>query len=1151
TGILPVSWHGLPAQLAARSAVHGRDARATLRAVEKVRCARRMPPHLTFWTARPDAHRGTGILPVSWHGLPAQLAARSAVHGRDARATPDARATRAAFFVARVARRRMVCVGLFFSPPMQLRLLARFAASTALAFSFAAALAAADSVPADLVLTRFSGPDLTPCVATLCVSASGEVYAGVDLNGSLGKGPGKGRIVKLLDTDHDGIADRHTIFAPIDNVRGLIAIGTKVFALHTNHGADGRATGMNLVVFEDNDRDGVADGPPRVLVSGICVAKAINDRGTDHSTNGIRMGIDGWIYIAVGDFGFHDATGTDGVKRTLLGGGVARVRPDGTELELYTTGARNIYDVAIDPFMNLFTRDNTNDGGGWNVRFAHHLQSAEYGYPRLFKNFATELLPALEDVGGGSGVGAVFLSEPTWPAKYNDQPLMADWGRKAIYLHRLTPDGATFTQKVEDFAQISQVTDLDVDPAGQIFVGAWDGAGFKGDPGKGYVGRITPKGWTYRAPADFAAAKPADLVALLASASATTRFYAQQELLARPAAVGVAAKPALTALVKKSTQALAGRVAALFTLAQIETDPRVLLALGEDDALREFAVRAATDRLPRLAVTKLSLTPFTNTLQAGTPRQRAAAAVALGRLGQPEAAAALLAVAFTKPDDRDDGNFTQKDTLKGNRASRLTLPTTPGQELRFHLESTDTIGETVQIALSEAAFTLADGKTVSLASLTPRSGRATVVAPAAAENSDAAAAAAAASAKGGDGKKKGKGGGGAGGAGGPSGPTVTLSGPPLVIYAVPAGAVSFAARAVNASRNTDSSAEFFASAGRAGATVSTAFAPRHATPNSGIVVPHLAAHALMNLRAVDACLAAVGTPREDLALWALSGLHELAAADGLIARLRPDMAPALRDKLLTTLARLYHQETPFDGLSWWSTRPDTRGPYYRPITWAASPRIAEALERATVGATPAQLDFLAGLNDRHRLGLAKLGTREVAAKALVAPTVDLAKIAAQKGAVGTTPLEDVLLAVDKLPANAARGEALFAQQGCVACHALKPGGAVLGPFMGQIGSIMNRTQIATAILRPSDTIAQGFQTVSLTLKDGTTRVGFATETTAEKIVLRDMAGAVTTVATANVKEEKHLPVSVMPEGLANALSLEDFAALVHFLAAQK
>ncbi len=997
----------------------------------------------------------------------------------------------------------------------------------------AAPLAAADTLPADLELKRFSGPDVTPCVACLCVSAQGEVYAGVDLNGSLGKGPGKGRIVKLIDRDHDGVADSHTLFANIDNPRGLLAIGTRVYVLHTHFGPDGKATGMNLAVLEDADHDGIADGPAKVLVKGICVSKAINDRGTDHSTNGIRMGIDGWIYIAVGDFGFHDATGTDGITLTHLGGGIARVRPDGTELEMYTTGTRNIYDVAIDPFMNAFTRGNTNDGGGWNIRFLHHVQSAEFGYPRLFKNFSTEILPALEDLGGGSGVGAFFLSEPTWPAAYNNQPLMADWGRKAIYLHRLTPDGPTFTQKVEEFAQISQVTDLDVDPSGQMFVSAWDGAGFKGDPGKGYVSRITPKGWSHRALPDLATAKLATLVSLLESPSATTRFYAQQEILARPAEAA-AAKLTLVPLIRRDSLSLASRVAALFTLAQIETDPHALLAFASDEALREFALRAATDRLPRLKTARLPLAPFVNTLQAGSPRQRAVAAVSLGRLGDPAAATALLNVSFTKPSEDGDGNFTQKDTLKGNRDSRVTLQTRPGDELRFHLVSTDNEAEPVQLSLSDAAFTLADGKQLSLTTLTPTVGRASVKAPAEPGSGVDTAKSA----------KKGKRGAG--------GPTVVISGPPMVTYVVPPGAVSFSTRAqTTGAGGAEASVEFFASTGPKLTIARTSFAPRHATPNSGIVLPHLAAHALMRLRAVDASLAAVGTKNEDLALWALSNLHEESAVDGLLGKLKPDMAPALHAKLLTTLARLYQQEAPYDGSWWWSTRPDTRGPYYKPVTWSASPRIAVALEAETRNASPAHRDFLARLNDSHRLGLAKLGTKEVAPVAAKAPLLDLAKIAAQKGAVATTALEDIILTVEKLKPNHARGEELFTQQGCVACHALQVGGASLGPFMGQIGSIMNPAQIATAILRPNDTISQGFQTVMLTMKDGTVRTGFASETTSDKIVLRDMTGAVSTVRTADIKEEKHLATSMMPEGLANALSLDDFAALVHFLAAKK
>ena len=869
--------------------------------------------------------------------------------------------------------------------------------SFVLLFSFHAR---ADSVPADLELKSFSGPDLTPSPACLCASASGEVYVGVDMNGSLGKGPGKGRIVRLVDGNHDGVIDSHTEFAKIDNARGLIATGPLLHVLHTAFGPDGKATGMDLVVLTDGNRDGVADGPAKVLVKGICQAKAVNDRGTDHSTNGIRMGIDGWIYIAVGDFGFADATGADGKKLTLLGGGVARVRPDGTELEMFTTGCRNIYDVAIDPFLNIFTRGNTNDGGGWNVRFKHHLQTAEFGYPRLFKNFSAEVVPALEDLGGGSGTGALFLSEPTWPEKYNNQPLMCDWGRQAVYLHRLTPDGASFTQKAEDFIKVAQVSDLDVDPSGAMYAAAWAGAGFKGDPKKGYVVRVTPKGWTPRPVPDLAKTRTADLVRLLAEPSASLRFYAQREILARPDAATV--KPMLLAGVNNANLTPAARVAVLFTLAQIETDPKALLALATDETLREFALRAAADRLPRLAKASLPLEPFTSALKSGTPRQQAAAAVALGRLGNPAAAPALLAVAFQKPAPEDPADLP-KD-VKPKDKNKVA----------------------------------AGGKV-----------------------------------------------------------------------------------------------------------------PRHATPNPSILVPHLAFQSLVRLRAVDACLQVLGTPSEDLALWALSSLHEEKAVDGLLAKWKATPETGRQEKLITTLARLYHQEADYKGDWWWSTKPDTRGPYYKPETWEASPRIASALEAEAKAGTPERKEFLAKLNESHRLGLASLGKPAAAKPAEEVPTVDLAKIAAQKGAVGTTPIEDVILSLAKLKPNPARGEALFTQQGCVACHALKPGGPALGPFMGQIGGIMNPEQIATAILRPNDTISQGFQTAQITLKNGTALMGFVTETTVDQLTLRDMTGKVTVVPAKDVAKNAPLPMSMMPEGLANALSLEDFAALVHFLGAQK
>jgi hypothetical protein len=306
--------------------------------------------------------------------------------------------------------------------------------------------------PSELNITGFSGPNLTPSPACLAVSATGEVFVGVDEIGSLGKTPGKGRIVKLVDHNNDGIVDKHTVYAVVDDPRGVISLGDQLFVLHTTFSKEtGKASGMDLVVFEDKNRDGIADGPSQPLIQNICSPLFLQNRGTDHATNGIRMGIDGWIYIAVGDFGFHNAVDRSGKKLTQLGGGIVRVRPNGKEMEVYTHGLRNIYDVAIDPYMNIFTRDNTNDGGGWNIRFSHQIQSGEYGYPLLFKHFTDEIIPALVDVGGGSGTGSLFMDDATWPEKYNKVPMMADWGRSQAYIHRVTPDGPTFTQKEEEF----------------------------------------------------------------------------------------------------------------------------------------------------------------------------------------------------------------------------------------------------------------------------------------------------------------------------------------------------------------------------------------------------------------------------------------------------------------------------------------------------------------------------------------------------------------------------------------------------------------------------------------------------------------------------------------------------------------------------
>ena len=840
--------------------------------------------------------------------------------------------------------------------------------------------------PEELQVTGFAGPDLTPSPACLAVAPTGEVYVGVDMIGSLGKDPGKGRIVKLIDCNQDGIMDSHSEFAQVDNPRGIFSLGDRLFVLHTVFGEDSLASGMDLVVFEDKDQDGIADGPSQPLIQNISSPKFLQSRGTDHSTNGIRMGIDGWIYIAVGDFGFHGAIDREGNELTMLGGGIVRVRPDGTEMEIYNHGMRNIYDVAIDPYMNIFTRGNTNDGGGWNIRFSHQIQSGEYGYPVLFKHFTEEIIPAMVDLGGGSGTGALFIDDSSWPEKYNQVPMMADWGRSQLYIHRVTPSGASFTQEEEEFLKLPQITDLDIDASGRLYLSAWDGAGYSGDSSKGFVIRAVPKDWEYVAFPDLQEASIEELQEILKSGSGKARLHAQQELITRPAEE--AAEAAWEIAADKGLD-LDLRVAGIYTYAQAagETAIKNLVQLTSDEEVREFALRALADRKPFLA--DVPLEPFIEGVKDSSERVQIAAIVGLGRLGRQEAAEVLLEVpvpeSFVSP-------------VKGEE------------------------------------------------------------------------------------------------------------GP-------------------------------------------------HATPNSGIIPAHVAVQALVKLKAVDASVNAIGSENSTLALWALRYMHDLKAVDGLIAAYRETGEKEAKDeglqqKILATLARLFQKEADYDGSWWWSTRPDTHGPYYKPITWESSDKIKALLMEEWSQSNDVEKEFYADLNGKLRMGISQFGGDD-SLVVMEETKVDLEKIKNKKGQIGESSIEDVMLAMAEIKGDTDLGKSIFVQQGCMACHSIAAGEAMKGPFMGQIGSIMNREQIAESILKPNASISQGFATVLITTNDEQTRMGFVTGESADALILRDISGAAHTIKTADIEKREELENSMMPEGLANALSYEEFASLITYLSQQK
>lgn len=480
-----------------------------------------------------------------------------------------------------------------------------------------------------LNVTLFGAPPEVNYPVCLAAAPTGEVFVGVDEQGSLGKEPGRGKVLHCLDVDGDGRADRISEFAKVDHPRGLFYDAGSLWVLHP----------PNLTVFHDDDQDGVADRH-ETLLTGISTDQ-VAKRGADHTTNGIRMGIDGWIYIAVGDFGVSQAKGTDGAVISRRGGGVIRVRPDGTEMEIYAWGLRNILDVGIDPYLNLFTRDNTNDGGGWNVRLSHVMQSAEYGYPSRYINFTDETMPPLADYGGGSGCGGMYLHDLRWPQPLGEALYTCDWGRSEVYRHNLPAHGATFDAHQEVFLKIPRPTDIDVDGSGRMYVSSWKEGGFNfSGPNVGFVAQVTPKDFTPKPFPELAKADDEQLIGYLVAPSAVYRLHSQRELLRRGRSAARSA--GLIALASDPAQPLFGRVAAIFTLKQLDgvAAHPALLKLVQDAAVREHVLRALTDR--KTQVDDLPLSPFVAALADDNPRVRAQALVSLSRLGRAEAAPAIL-----------------------------------------------------------------------------------------------------------------------------------------------------------------------------------------------------------------------------------------------------------------------------------------------------------------------------------------------------------------------------------------------------------------------------------------------------------------------------------------------------------------------------
>lgn len=965
------------------------------------------------------------------------------------------------------------------------------------------------AAPAGFTVHTWAEPFDIEYPAAISAAADGTVYVSCDRNGSLGKEKSYGKVIACRDTDGDHKADTFVDFIPdVDSPRGGHFVRDTLYLVHPPF----------VSAFRDTNGDGVAD-EHKVLLENLGFGLR-SPRGSDHTTNGLRIGIDGWLYIAVGDFGMEGTVGTDGRTITYQGGCIARVRPDGTELEVYSHHIRNSCDVAISPTLEMFTRDNTNDGKGWDIRLHHFTHGSDHGYPRLYKNFADECVTPMLSLGGGSGTGALYLSEPGLP----EMLLTCDWTTGQIYHDALTKNGASYRAAESIWMPLNRAVDIDVDGMSNLYTCDWRGGKFvyAGEGVKvGLVQKLVKEDLKVEKFPDLKALSDPDIVEQLLHDSSVRRLEAQHEILAR----GEKMASHLTKL-DLSTQTPAKATAVLFTLKQLlgkksHPEIRKLLPLPK---LNAYALRALADRLSE--VEQADEAHFKANLSHPSSISQLQALIALTRLPEqkPEASKAILALAAHSKDERIRHTCTQSLTKLGHHEvlfQHFSQPVAQTALKRLHRK--EVIEELLQrLDQSADSWQAID----ILARLYYQEGPWNRKYWWGTRPDDR----------------------------GPYFNLATWSETSRIqkvledfYKKLPASQRGRALEIFSRNRIEISKLDL-------GERDPLALALNTAHPDKAQITI-LKSSALDETRPWEIRLKAfralgrvpdgkANKPQiEVLANWLE---HE---------KERSEVARELSEFVNQPTHVIYRKD--FRRHAKKGSVQASRVAWQVLLTMARSPLAKKNFKQYALNQArnnPREEGFFLALADLKVTGFESQIENAIESDndTLIAAAKAAKKIIAAAKAEGgkkvaELPAAEVTRIAMTETGDAVKGEALYVSQGCIACHAVDQAAVQKGPYLGTAGGKFTRDYLIESILAPNAVVAQGFQTELVTMKDGAVHMGFVTREQDGQIDLRNIVGIVTQLKTEDIKSRQHQSNSMMPAGLGDSLTTQEFTDLIEYL----
>jgi len=318
-------------------------------------------------------------------------------------------------------------------------------------------------VAAGWTLKRFADDSLVHDIHCLTVGPSDEVFVA-----------GPGYIAQLVDWDGDGKADQKNAinFEPKQGAQGLLVEQDFIFAV------------VDQAIWKI-DRSTVDPKPAFKFLD-------LPKTGGEHDFHALRRGQDGYLYFIAGNYSQINETWRSSAVPigNPRAGVLGRISPDGKTRQILVDGMRNTYDFAfgLDQSFLIYDSDDERDSGmPWyrpTTLFAAN-EGQDIGWvSRCYKQPDSVVGSATinAETGRGSPTGVACLHSPAWGNAWLGGCVFADWTFGKVYLRSAFETDATVPPMILVQSQNNVAfapTDLEFDSRGKLYisVGGRDTAG--------------------------------------------------------------------------------------------------------------------------------------------------------------------------------------------------------------------------------------------------------------------------------------------------------------------------------------------------------------------------------------------------------------------------------------------------------------------------------------------------------------------------------------------------------------------------------------------------------------------------------------------------------------------------------------------------